>query len=198
MAHAHSLGFTEATAYMNEMVNIMYNGASMMALPQTERHTVRTLSNNGSKYGWVDAQGRSIRAWVCWEEAIAAIGLWAVYRATKNEKAKYLAEQIGRTITKHAFFKAEDNKWYACYSVRWDTQNPGIPLPDSAYRLTARPEDNKDVFVYGMQQWMLPAVRIFLRLEANGNNPDIQRATEILNFFGPTPRSYGDSAWWAI
>jgi hypothetical protein len=198
MAHAHSLGFTEATAYMNEMVNIMYNGASMMALPQTERHTVRTLSNNGGKYGWVDAQGQPIRAWVCWEEAIAAIGLWAVYRATKNEKAKYLAGEIGKTIAKHAFFKAQDNKWYACYSVRWDTQNPGIPLPDSAYRLTARPEDNKDVFVYGMQQWMLPALRIFLRLETDGNNPDIQRAVEIINFFGPMPRSYNDAAWWAI
>lgn len=198
MAHAHSLGFTEATAYMNEMVNIMYNGASMMALPQTERHTVRTLSNDGFKYGWVDAQGRQIRAWVCWEEAIAAIGLWAVYRATKNERAKYLAKEIGKTITKHAFFKAPDNKWYACYSVRWDTQNPGIPLPDSAYTLTARPEDNKDVFVYGMQQWMLPAIRIFMRLEDNSNDPAFQRGLDIVNFFGPIPRSYNDSAWWAI
>jgi len=41
-------------------------------------------------------------------------------------------------------------------------------------------------------------LRIFLRLETDGNNPDIQRAVEILNFFGPIPRSYNDAAWWAI
>ena len=191
MAHAVSLGFKELLPDLNEMVDVMHSCASMYKIPQTPDRTVRTLSNNGFKYGWLDSQGKQIRAWVCWEESIAAIGLWAAYKVTGNRKALDLAIEIGRTLTKHAFFKS-GSTWYACYCVRWDTNNPGLPLPASSYNLDP---NNKDVVVYGMQQWMLASLMIYVMNGTDTN--DIARAKEILRFFN-LPKNYDDSAWLAV
>jgi len=191
MAHAVSLGFTNILPEMNEMVDVMFNCAAMNKLQKTPDRSVRTLSNNGAKYGWVDAQGRAIRAWVCWEESIAAIGLWAVYEATNNMKAKELALEISKTITKHAFFKVGSN-WHACYAVRWQTENPGVPLPSSSYNLNSV---NFDVNVYGMQQWMAACLIIVSRYSANKD--ESSRADQILNYFN-FPKNYDDSCWTAI
>lgn len=196
LAHLVSLDHPEVLANLTEMVEVMYTGASMQFIPQDATHTVRTLSNDGFKYGWVDVNGNPIRAWVCWEESIGAMGLWAAYKVTGNQKAKYLALEIAKTITRHAFFKATDGKWYACYCVRWDEKDPGKPLPDSAYYLAANPEDNKDVIVYGMQQWMLPALRILA--SELPNDPVTPRAKEIISFFGNRPGDFNDAAWWAV
>jgi hypothetical protein len=196
LSHLVSLGYGEMVAEVNEMVDVMYKYASLRKLPKDGIHTVRTLSNNGFKYGWVDSSGKMIRAWVCWEETIAAIGLYAAYRVTGNLKALELALEIAETVTRHGFFKATDNRWYSCYCVRWDTNDPGKPLPDSAYRLSAKESDNLDLVVYGMHQWMLPALRILLR-EAP-NNPVAARAREIVNFFGVKPANFDDACWWAV
>lgn len=196
LAHAVSLGFTEVIPDLNEMVEIMHKYASMNFIPKDGIRTVRTLSNNGQKYGWRNTDGSVIRAWVCWEETIAAMGLYAAYRVTGNLKALELALEIAETTARHAFFKTQDGRWYACYCVRWDTTDPGKPLPDSAYRLTATEADNKDVVVYGMQQWMLPALRILLR--ESPNSPVAPRAREIVNFFGVRPGDFNDACWWAV
>ena len=196
MAHLASIGYSEMIPEVNEMVDIMHRYAAMNFIPKTPEHTVRTLSNNGQKYGWVNTNGSVIRAWVCWEETIAAMGLYAAYRVTGNLKAKELAIAIAETTARHAFFKAPDNRWYACYCVRFDLTDPGKPLPSSAYRLTATEAENKDVVVYGMQQWMLPVLRILLKEEPN--NAVAPRAREIVNFFGSRPWDYNDSAWWAV
>lgn len=196
MSHMVSLGYGEMVAEVNEMVEVMYKYASMRRIPKDGVHTVRTLSNNGQKYGWRNLDGTPIRAWVCWEETIAAMGLYAACRTTGNLKALELAIEIAETVTRHAFFKASDNRWYACYCVRWDVNDPGMPLPDSAYRLTATEAENKDVVVYGMQQWMLPALRILLR--ESPSSPVAARAREIVNFFGARPADFNDSCWWAV
>ena len=195
MAHMVSLGFDEVRENLIEMVEVMYENAAMRSITQDEKHTVRTLSNNGGKYGWRNTDGSPIRAWVCWEESIAVMGLWAAWKVTGNEHARELALDVARTITKHAFFN-ENGRWYSCYAVRWDTLEPGRPLPESSYTLKNNPEDNKDIFVYGMQQWMLPSLRIL----ANElpDDPDAERAVEIINYFGVKPSDFNDSAWWAV
>lgn len=196
MAHMVSLGFDEVRSNLDEMVEVMYNGASMKFLPTDDlKHSVRTLSNDGGKYGWNDKDGNPIRAWVCWEESIAAMGLWAAWKATGNEKAKELAVEVAKTITKHAFFK-ENNSWFACYAVRWNSDDPGMPLPDSAYKNFAIPEENKDVFVYGMQDWLIPSLRILLAAEPACE--EAQRAIQILNYYGVKPANFDNSAWWAV
>jgi len=199
MAHACSMGFNDIRANMVEMADVMHDCASMNKIVQDDKHTVRTLSNNGSKYGWVDASGRPIRAWVCWEEAIGAIGLWATFMVTGDYKYRQTALEIARTIVRHAFFKTSDGKWYTCYAVRWNTDDPGVPLPDSSYRLTARPEDNKDVFVFGMQQWMLPCVDMvyFYDEKSAEDKTIISKAKAIKDYFG-APKTFDDSAWLAI
>lgn len=195
LAHMVSLGFDEVRDNLIEMVEVMYNNAALRHIEQDEAHSVRTLSNNGGKYGWRNDDGSPIRAWVCWEESIAVMGLWAAWRVTGNEHAKELALDVARTITKHAFFKNNDH-WFSCYAVRWNTLDPGMPMPESSYTLTLNPEDNKDVYVYGMHQWLLPSLRILANQFSD--DADSKRAAEIINFFGIRPVDFNDSAWWAV
>lgn len=194
MAHIYSLGFTEVLPIMNKYVDYLFKNSSMRRVPPSSDRTVRVLSDNGSKYGWLDTNNQPIRAWVCWEESIAAMGLWAVWKITGNTRAKSLALDIGRTITKHAFFKSTDNRWYAAYCVRWDVMNPGKPLPQSAYNLNP---NNKDVFVYGMQTWLIPSLKILIS-ESPEQDPDVTRAKEIIQFFGAVPPTHTESGWWAV
>lgn len=193
MAHLYTLGFTDMLPIINRHVDYLYRCASMRFIPQTSDHTVRVLFDQGSKYGWVDAQGNSIRAWICWEEAIASMGLWAVWMATGNRKAYDLCIEICRTITRHAFF-TQGGKWYSAYAVRWDTANPGMPLPASCYNLNP---DNKDVYVYGMEKWMIPSLKILMSVLPI-QDPDAVRANEIVNFFGPRPDDLEEAGWWAV
>lgn len=196
MAHMVSLGFNEVKNNLIEMVDVMSEGASLNFIPSDDKeHTVRTLSNDGFKYGWNDKEGNPIRAWVCWEESIAVMGLWAAWKVTGYDKAKVLALEVAKTITKHAFFK-ENNRFYACYAVRWDTEDPGMPMPASSYKNYPIPEDNKDVMVYGMEQWLLPSLRI-VASELPGT-PEASLASQIINYYGSKPANFNDSAWWAV
>jgi len=195
LAHLYTLGFTEVLPIINKHVDYLYRFASMRFIPQSPELSVRVLFDQGSKYGWVDNQGNPIRAWVCWEEAIAAMGLWAVWTAIGNFKARDLALEISRTITKHAFFMDESTgNWHSAYCVRWDATSPGKPLPDSSYNLDPA---NKDVFVYGMQNWLIPCLKILTSMAAP-QDPDSIRANEIMDFFGRTPQTQEQAAWWAV
>ena len=138
LSHMLALGFNDVRPMINFYVDYLYRNASMFKIPQTPQHSVRTIASNGGKYGWKELSGNDIRAWVPWEESILVIGLYAIYNTTGNTKALQLALEISKTISKHAFFKSGQN-WFACYAVRWDASNPGIPLPDSSYVLTNPP-----------------------------------------------------------
>jgi hypothetical protein len=193
MAHAVSLGFEELRPNLEEMVDVMYNCAALRKLPSDSQNTVRTLSRNGSKYGWTDSLGRPIQSWVCWEESIAVIGLWAAFQATGNTKARDLALDVAATITRHAFFKWQ-NSWYACYAVRFNT-SPGVPISSSSYRITPVPEDNKDVYVYNMAPWMIAPVKLIS--QQSKDSTLVTRAEEILSFF-KNLNSPDDAAWQAL
>jgi hypothetical protein len=193
MAHLVSLGFDEVGEYMADMIETMYTNAAYKNLPNDKLHTVRTLSRWGQKYGWTDGSGKPITAWVCWEEAIAVMGLWAAHKVTGSAHAKEMALEIARTITKHGFFKAADSNWYSCYCVRFNEADYGIPLPDSSYNLDP---NSKEVVVYGMHRWMLPAVKLLVA-NTTSLDPDYNRATNIINFFG-SPANLADSGWWAV
>ena len=194
MAHLYSLGFTDVLPIINKHVDYLFRNASMRSIPIDSERTVRVLFDEGSKYGWVYPDGSPIRAWICWEESIAAMGLWAVWKTLGNQKAKILALDIARTITKHAFFQNEDGRWYSAYCVRWDPMSPGKPLPDSSYNLDP---NNTDVVVYGMQDWLLPSLRILMS-EIPSQDPDYIRAQEIVDYFGAQPTNVLQSGWWAV
>jgi hypothetical protein len=194
MAHLVSLGFDEVGEYMMDMVETMYKNAALRGLPNDKLHTVRTLSRWGQKYGWTDGSGKPITAWVCWEEAIAVMGLWAAYKVSGSAHARELALDIARTIAKHGFFKASDSNWYSCYCVKFNEADYGIPLPDSSYNLDP---NSKEVVVYGMHRWMLPALRLLVA-NITTSDPDFNRATNIINFFGSQPADFADSGWWAV
>tara|TARA_R110000868_G_scaffold13711_1_gene63531 strand:- start:7694 stop:9727 length:2034 start_codon:yes stop_codon:yes gene_type:complete len=190
----YSLGYTDLLPLINKWVDYLYVHASMTNLPKDSTRSVKVLSDAGSKYGWLYPNGTSVRAWICWEESIAGMGLWAAYKATGNIRARELALEIGRTICKHGFFKAkEDGRWYSAYAVRWDADNPGIPMPDTSYNLNPA---NTDVYVYGMHDWMIPSLRILLK-NIDNTDPLWSRTTEILSFFGSTATPE-QSNWWSI
>jgi hypothetical protein len=194
MAHLMHLGYDGVKDYLVDMIDTMYNNAALRALPNDGIHTVRTLSRWGSKYGWTDGSGKSITAWVCWEEAIAVMGLWAAFRVTGDTRARDLALEIASTIANHGFFKGKDSNWYACYAVKFNELDYGIPLPQSSYNLDP---NNKEVVVYGMQRWMIPALKILLANTVT-NDQTIIRAQNIVDFFGSQPADLADSGWWAV
>jgi hypothetical protein len=191
LAHMYTLGFDKVLPIINKYVDAVWEQASFRSLPEGEDRTVKVLKDNGGKYGWLDSNGNAIRAWVCWEEAIASMGLWAVWKATGNVKAKTISLILANTVTNHGFFKTQDGHWRACYAVRWDPNNPGVPLPQSSY-LTAT---NGDVYAYSMQRWMLPSLKI---LEGFTEDEALKsRCDEIITYFGP-PRNADDASWWAV
>jgi len=191
LAHMYTLGFNDVLPIINRYVNAVWDNASFNKLPAGEDRTVRVLRDSGSKYGWLDSNGNAIRAWVCWEEAIASMGLWAVWQATGNTRARDISLILAETVANHAFFKTNEGQWRACYAVRWDPNNPGIPFPENSY-LTAT---NDDVYVYSMQRWMLPSLKILSRWTEDEALKS--RCDEVITYFGP-PQNVNDAAWWAV
>jgi len=191
LSHMYSLGFSDVLPIINRYVNAVWDNASFNNLPSGSNRTVRVLRDTGGKYGWLDSNGNAIRAWVCWEEAIASMGLWAVWQATGNARARDISLILAETVAKHAFFKTNEGQWRACYAVRWDPNNPGIPFPENSY-LTAT---NDDVYVYSMQRWMLPSLRILSRWTEDEALKS--RCDEVITYFGP-PQNVNDAAWWAV
>jgi hypothetical protein len=190
-----SLGFRDVEPLIRFYVEYLRTNASMYTTPQSPERTVRTLSRNGAKYGWKNIDGTNVYpCWIPWEESIAAMSLWAIYKELGIIAARDMALEIAKTVCNHAFFK-QNNQWFACYAVRWDTANPGKPLPDTAYTFTNPPELNKDVFVYGMQTWMIPSLMML-----DSTTPEGIRAKEIIDLFAPggTPRNLTESGWWAV
>jgi len=183
-------GKAKARPLIDASLNALWAGASYKRIPQDAAHTVRVLSDGGGKYGWVDSNGNAIRAWVCWEECIAAIGLWAAWLQTGDERAQQMAITISETVVRHAFSKAS-GQWRAAYSVRWRTDDPGMPVPDEAFPVDGPTADH---FGYPMQQWMLGSVRL---AEAHSQDAAVRaRATELLATFPIV--NWDDASWRAM
>lgn len=188
------LGYDELIPTVNKWVDYLWRNAAFRRDGKSKLYSLDTVNvsfDGGSKYGWLYPNGNSVVAWICWEEAILVEGLWAAYKATNNWNAANMALVIARTIAKYGFFKAkEDGKWYSCYAVR----STGLtPLDPSLYTLNPA---STDVYVYGMHDWMLPALRILFK-NMESNDPDYARVSEILAFFGPA-KTTEQSNWWSI
>ncbi len=119
------------------------------------------------------------------------MAFFAAWKLLSSEKARTLALTAARTICRHAYFQ-EAGQWHVCYGVRWRTDSPGDPLPDSSYNTNPL---NFDVFVTGMQRWTNPALKVLLALEPAG--PDADRARTILAAYGP-PQNWDDACWGAV
>lgn len=192
IALAHALHLfperEDIRALLAERVDFINRYASFKKNPDFE---VKVFDNNGSKYGWNYADGTKIRAWICWEESILVMGLWAVYKVTGDIRARDLALEVAKTLTKYAFF-LNDNKWYSCYCVKWNVD--GSPIPESSYNLS---QPNYDAVVYGIHRWILPSLRI-LRKDGTADKAVLDRAVAILEYFGDTPKSFEDAGWFAV
>lgn len=189
-------GFSGFEPLAREMVAAAHVAASYNLLPinplsNEPTLSVRVLSDNEEKYGWKDADGIDIRCWLPWQEAIAAVAFFAAWRVLGMTEARNLALVTAKTICRHAYFKV-GSEWHVCYGVRWRTDQPGAPLPDSAYNLN---QPNFNVYVTGMQRWTNPAIKMLIELDPNSN--EAARAREILAFYGE-PQSWDDSCWGAV
>lgn len=168
-AHYAACGFPEARGLLLRSLAAVDAGAALRRIPQDAAHTVRTLSDNESKYGWVELmppvepgqptpQPVMIRSWNPWQEGLAIPGLWACWRQTGDDRARTLAITDSETLVRHAFYQDAAGNWFTAYSVRWRIDDPGAPLPASSYWPAEGP--NLDVFTYPCQNNMMGAVRI--------------------------------------
>jgi len=181
------LGFPEATASMMATFNAAYQFAHFRGQPLSNPVKVINV-DNPAKYGWVDANGTQIAGWVAWQESIALMGFYAVYKVTNDPRCLELIEAVSRTIINHAFFKI-GNDWGCAYSVRW---NSGQPLPESSYNYN---QPNYDIAADGIVRWTIPAVKLHVKLFPS--SPDVVRANEILAALGNV-QNVADATWWAI
>lgn len=193
MCAAKSVGFAEYDALIRDTVRRAHRSALWQLLPADADHSVRILWLNpeGAKYGWLHPDGTRIIGWVVWEEAIACTGFFAAWRATGMPEARELALTAARTITKHGWFQV-GGQWQACYAVRWRTDDPGRPLPASAYVVGP----STDVWAGSVSTWwILGALQVLDELDPTSQ--DAARAREILAAAGPY-RIWRDACWGAL
>ena len=81
---------------------------------------VRTLGGRDqAKYGWVDANGQAVIGWQGWQEAIAVIGLLALWRQTEAIDIGDAAKTIAKVVTYNCWQVAESGLRHA-YAVAWN------------------------------------------------------------------------------
>lgn len=191
-SHYAACGFTRAKELLARSLEHVLAGAALNRTPNDVTHTVRVLADNEQKYGWTDGSGQLIRCWLPWQEGIAAIGLWGAWKQLGDSRARDLAVAISETIVRHGFFTDAQGRWWTCYAVRWRTDDPGVPLPLALYQ--PGEGSNGDVFTYGIERWMLGAVRLAALHSADEQVRS--RANALLLAF--PVKDWADSCWRAI
>lgn len=159
-----------------------------------EQGQVRTLSTERGANVIRDPQGNEYQAWVVWQEAIGARGLYGAWKVTGDEDYMMLARAVAETVTLHGFY-FDGTSWKVCAAVRSFGVSPpeeGIPIPPENYGMPGWTSDGGS-----FSSWILPAVVVCQELT---NDPEIHaRASTILHAFRPNgPTSWRDSEWFAV
>ncbi len=130
-----------------------------------------------------------VRAWMPWQESLATIGLFAMWKVTDEPRYRDLACAIAETVTRFGVFADSKGHWHCCTGVRY---RGGKPLPAEAYRLGSPDLRISNSF----WTWTLPAVLICRELTADPTTR--QRAeTIIAAVAGRGPNTWATAEWWA-
>lgn len=160
LCHAYDAGVGRRDllrGQITELVQHMSIAASFRNIASSDpERTVRVLSDNEAKYGWVDAQGKLVRCWLPWQESIACMGLYAAWRAFRQYDAEELCVTVASTIARHAWLP--DGR--LVYGMAWDDGRPST-----------------NVNIGGMSpSWVLPALQILLHFDPRSEAAEMARA----------------------
>jgi hypothetical protein len=157
---------------------------------------VRVLSI-GSDPTFLDPQQNRIPAIVVWEHGIAALGLYASWRITGDQRIHDIAAEISKTVVNHCMFQDPTGHWLACTCVRYlqGTQE-GDPLPSTSYYVGS-PDIHIDPSV-DFFPWIMPAV-LACRDLWPGDQALVARCNAILQERVPNgPGDWDEAQWWAM
>lgn len=127
-----------------------------------------------AKYGWVEPNGSPVMGWQPWQQAIAAMGLWAAWRQMGAAKLKQLA-----SIAAEA-------------AVRGGFEGPYL------YHVYAVAIDGRTKFDGAASYWTVSAAKLLL--EINPQHELADKARRVVRSYGAdtTPPGWMQSQWWAV
>jgi hypothetical protein len=144
--------------------------------------------------------GVVLPAWSCWEHGLFAVGVYAAWKVTRDERLLDIVRRVCRTIVRYACFR-DSLGWTFISTCHWP--KPGVgptgvaegePLPAQWYsrNSTLVTPLNGDV-----STWTQNAVLIFIELH-EANDPDMARAQEIAaNYMPSNPNDPRTAEWQA-
>lgn len=147
----------------------------------------------GSDPTFRDPLGNSIPAIIVWEHSIAAMGYFAAWRLTGDDRYRLLAAELSKLIVNHCIFQ-ENGQWVSCVAVRYlQGADEGRALPASAY-YTGSPDIHLGISFW---TWIHPAVLICRELHRHVDPGLVARCQQIIAWMGP-PNSWQRAEWWAV
>jgi hypothetical protein len=168
---------------------------------------IRVLGTMTDTRTLTDADGNAVTAWVVWEHAIAAMGLYAAARAVEKAVVSPLVispekkSELRDTLFQHAIRTAtlvarygnfyDGTAWRCCAAVRYNEgELEGEPV---TYAIDSRDVSIADMF----WTWVWPACVIARRhapdTELSERIDAIGRQLETQN-----PRNWDTAEWWAV
>jgi hypothetical protein len=163
-ANAHWLGIAGAAVLIERTLTQVGGGSAPGIVGQPGE----------AKYGWNNPDGSPVLGWQPWQQAIAAIGLLAAFRATGNPTALALSLVAARAAVRSGF--RDDLVHIYAVSVN------GAVYPDTA-----------------AGYWTAAGARVLARI-APPDDPLLAKARAVIDAFGGSapPPSWMQAQWWAV
>jgi hypothetical protein len=160
----------------------------------SEDRPIRVISTAESPSTLVDAEGNTVEAWVVWEHAILARGMYAAAHVTKGElhdRCKWAARHFAELVAAFGNFFDGVN-WRCCTAVKYRKgSEEGNPIANYA-------TDSFDIHIEdGFWTWTLPAIKICKRLTPDFRLKDRCEAI-ITQVEGSGPQTWDQAEWWAV
>jgi hypothetical protein len=181
------LGFDSEKA-LRKAVNAAISNATMTLLP-ADRPVTTFGGREQAKYGWTDRYGQAIIGWQPWQEAIAAVGIYAAAKVLGISEYKDAAYKVAKAVCTYGWRKVGDHYTHA-YALRW---NDGVPFHESSWPSSTNSYNEgwtEDIYVSSAcDYWTLSAAKLVSNL--------YPEAAQLVAYFGK-PRSVTEARWRAI
>lgn len=181
------LGFESEKALMRA-ANAAVSNATMTLLP-ADRPVTTFGGREQAKYGWADQYGQAIIGWQPWQEAIAAVGIFAAAKVLGSEQLKQAAYKVAKTVCNYGWRKVGETYVHA-YAIRW---NEGVPFSENSWPNSLNSYNEGwtgDIYVSGAcDYWTLSAAKLVAGL--------YPEAAQLVAYFG-NPKSITEARWRAL
>lgn len=181
------LGFDSTKALLRAATSAV-NNATMTLLP-ADRPVTTFGGREQAKYGWSDRYGQAIIGWQPWQEAIAAVGIFAAAKMLGSSELKEAAYKVAKAVCLYGWRKVGETYVHA-YAIRW---NDGLPFTEASWPSSVNSYNEgwtEDIYVSNAcDYWTLSAAQL-----VSGLYPE---AAQLVAYFG-SPKSITEARWRAI